>query len=322
MKIFIDDGSTAIKLAWKTADGMQTLLSPNSFKPEWSTPFGNQAPANYLLDGERYSFDPVSPEAIRTTHTRYQYSDVNVVAIHHALLKIGLPAQEIDVEVTLPLGEYLDEHNQPNLDNIRRKQRNVMRTVALNGAQTFTVRNVRVMPESIPAGFDIVKDLDELDSLLIVDLGGTTLDVAQVRGRFTGITQTFCDPGIGVSLMTEAVKAALAAANTRASSLFADDLILHRRDVPYLRTRVNDASQFDAVLNALQEKEALLCRRVQRAVAQFSGFTHALVIGGGAEIVADAVRDAAAVPDSRFFKTPASQFDLVTGLYQMGTDDE
>lgn len=319
MKIFIDDGSTAIKMAWQENGEQRTLRSPNSFKPEWSTPFGDQLPANYLLDGERYSFDPVSPDAIRTTHTRYQYSDVNVVAIHHALLKTGLSPQPVDVEVTLPLGEYLDEHNQPDRDNIQRKQRNVLRPVTLNGAETFTIRNVRVMPESIPAGFDIVKDLDELDSLLIVDLGGTTLDVAQVRGQFTGITKTFCDPGIGVSLMTEAVKSALAAANTRASSYFADDLILHRHDVPYLRTRVNDADKFHLVLTALQEKEAILNRRVQLAIERFSGYTHVAVVGGGANIVEAAVRKVTAVPDARFFESLTPQFDLVNGLYQMGT---
>ncbi|MBC3250958.1 plasmid segregation protein ParM [Serratia fonticola] len=321
MKIFIDDGSTAIKMAWQENGEQRTLRSPNSFKPEWSTPFGDQLPDNYLLDGERYSFDPVSPDAIRTTHTRYQYSDVNVIAIHHALLKTSLPPQPVDVEVTLPLGEYLDEHNQPNRDNIQRKQRNILRPVILNGGETFTIRNVRVMPESIPAGFDIVKDLDELDSLLIVDLGGTTLDVAQVRGKFTGITKTFCDPGIGVSLMTEAVKSALAAANTRASSYFADDLIQHRHDVPYLRTRVNDAGQFNQVLDALQEKEAMLCRRVQQAIERFSGYTHVMVIGGGAEIVGDAVQAATAMPTARFFRTTNPQFDLVNGLYQMGTPE-
>ncbi|WP_337049249.1 plasmid segregation protein ParM [Serratia fonticola] len=321
MKIFIDDGSTAIKMAWQENGEQRTLYSPNSFKPEWSTPFGDKPPANYLLDGERYSFDPVSPDAIRTTHTRYQYSDVNVVAIHHALLQTGLLPQPVDVEVTLPLGEYLDEHNQPNHDNIQRKQRNIMRPVTLNSGETFTIRNVRVMPESIPAGFDIVKDLDELDSLLIVDLGGTTLDVAQVRGQFTGITKTFCDPGIGVSLMTEAVKSALAAANTRASSYFADDLILHRHDVPYLRTRVNDAAQFDQVLNALQEKEAMLSRRVQLAIERFSGYTHVAVVGGGANIIEAAVRKVTAVPNERFFESLAPQFELVNGLYQMGTPE-
>lgn len=321
MKIFIDDGSTAIKMAWQQNSTMQTLVSQNSFKPEWSTPFGNQTPANYLIDGERYSFDPVSPEAIRTTNTRYQYSDLNVVAIHHALLQTGIAPQPVDVEVTLPLGEYLDEHNQPNLQNIERKKRNVMRPVTLNNGETFTIRSVRVLPESIPAGFDVVKDLDELDSLLIVDLGGTTLDVSQVRGKFTGITKTFCDPDIGVSLITEALKTALDAANTRASSLFANDLIHHRDDPAYLRSRVNDTAQAAAVLATLREKEQQLCRRVQRTIEQFSGYSHVMVIGGGADIIINAVCEATAMPQERVFRTANPQLDLVTGLYQMGTPE-
>ncbi|EFZ1565904.1 hypothetical protein DM222_20350, partial [Escherichia coli] len=36
MKIFIDDGSTNIKLAWLEDGDVKTLISPNSFKPEWS----------------------------------------------------------------------------------------------------------------------------------------------------------------------------------------------------------------------------------------------------------------------------------------------
>ncbi|WP_193162942.1 plasmid segregation protein ParM [Enterobacter ludwigii] len=321
MKIFIDDGSTAIKMAWQQNGTMQTLVSQNSFKPEWSTPFGNQTPANYLIDGERYSFDPVSPEAIRTTNTHYQYSDLNVVAVHHALLQTGIAPQPVDVEVTLPLGEYLDEHNQPNLQNIERKKRNVMRPVTLNNGETFTIRSVRVLPESIPAGFDVVKDLDELNSLLIVDLGGTTLDVSQVRGKFTGITKTFCDPDIGVSLITEALKTALDAANTRASSLFANDLIHHRDDPAYLRSRVNDTAQVATILTTLREKELQLCRRVQRTIEQFAGYSHVMVIGGGADIIIDAVCEATAMPQERVFRTTNPQLDLVTGLYQMGTPE-
>lgn len=34
------------------------------------------------------------------------------------------------------------------------------------------------MPESIPAGYEVLQELDELDSLLIIDLGGTTLDIS------------------------------------------------------------------------------------------------------------------------------------------------
>ncbi|MFP1464082.1 plasmid segregation protein ParM domain-containing protein [Escherichia coli] len=31
------------------------------------------------MDGEKFSFDPLSADAVVTTETRYQYSDVNVV---------------------------------------------------------------------------------------------------------------------------------------------------------------------------------------------------------------------------------------------------
>ncbi|EHL8744793.1 plasmid segregation protein ParM domain-containing protein, partial [Escherichia coli] len=87
MKICIDDGSTNIKLAWTENSERRNAISPNSFKSEWSAPFGGSQPANYMLDGVRYGFDPVSDRFVQTTDTQYQYSDVNVIAIHHALVK-------------------------------------------------------------------------------------------------------------------------------------------------------------------------------------------------------------------------------------------
>ncbi|EFF9267235.1 plasmid segregation protein ParM domain-containing protein, partial [Escherichia coli] len=115
MKIFIDDGSTNIKLAWLEDGDVKTLISPNSFKPEWSfSLLDDAAPANYEIDGEKFSFDPLSADAVVTTETRYQYSDVNVVAIQHALQQTGLKAQPVDVIVTLPISEYLDANNQKN----------------------------------------------------------------------------------------------------------------------------------------------------------------------------------------------------------------
>ncbi|HBA7895023.1 TPA: hypothetical protein J1Z77_005189, partial [Escherichia coli] len=76
MKICIDDGSTNIKLAWTENGEHRNAISPNSFKSEWSAPFGGTQPANYMLDGVRYGFDPVSDRFVQTTDTQYQYSDV------------------------------------------------------------------------------------------------------------------------------------------------------------------------------------------------------------------------------------------------------
>lgn len=67
-----------------------------------------------------------------------------------------------------------------------------------------------------------------LDSLLIVDLGGTTLDISQVMGKMRGISRIYGDSTLGVSLMTGAVRDALSLARTKGSSYLADDIIIHK----------------------------------------------------------------------------------------------
>lgn len=318
MKIFVDDGSTNIKVMWQEGDEKFRFLSPNSFKREWVVPFGDRPVFNYTMNGEHYSFDPISPDAVKTTNVAYQYSDVNVVAVHHALLQTGLAAQEVDIVVSLPLAEYFDINNQPNKVNIQRKKDNLLRPITLNGHDVFTIRSVEVMPESIPAGFDIASMLNPLDSLLIVDLGGTTLDISQVRGQMSGISRIFGDSRLGVSLMTEAVKSALNVARTQGSSYLADDIIIHRNDDLYLKSRVNDADKVALVKDALWESEAKLTNRVLEAVSSFEGYSHVMVIGGGAEIIAEAIKRHCGVREERFFKTTDSQFDLVTGMFSIG----
>lgn len=318
MKIFMDDGSTNIKVKWEESGQAHQLLSPNSFKRQWSVAFGSQPAFNYLMNGEQYSFDPISPEAVTTTNVAYQYSDVNVIAVHHALLLTGLAPQDVDIVVTLPLAEFYDANNQRNDANIERKKKSLQREVTLNGGETFTIRSVEVMPESIPAGFDVLKSMDPLESLLIVDLGGTTLDISLVMGKMSGISRIYGDSTIGVSLMTTAVKDALRAARTQGSSYLADDIIMHRHDEAYLKSRINDASHIDLIRNVLAETENRLVQRVLSAISSFEGYTHVMVIGGGAEIIADRVRAHCGIRPERFYKTSASQFDLVNGMFAIG----
>ncbi|MEW0833957.1 recombinase, partial [Escherichia coli] len=51
---------------------------------------------------------------------------------------------------------------------------------------------------------------------------------------------------------------------------------------------------------------------------EFSGYTHVMVIGGGAELICDAVKKHTQIRDERFFKTNNSQYDLVNGMYLIG----
>ncbi|HFD2936418.1 TPA: plasmid segregation protein ParM domain-containing protein [Klebsiella quasipneumoniae subsp. similipneumoniae] len=318
MKIFVDDGSTNIKIAYLDNDKIKTVISPNSFKRGWSVPFGEQKVYNYTLDGENYTFDPISPEALTTTNVAYQYGDINVIAIHHALLKTGIKPQEVELVVTLPLAEYYDSQNQIIEENIKKKKKNVMRSVSIKGTETFNVKKVTVLPESIPAGFQLVQNLDPTQSLLIVDLGGTTLDISQVLGKMSGISKIHGDPKVGVSIMTDAVKEALSIAKTQGSSYLADDVIINRNDKEYLKNRINDEKHVDTVINALKESESKLIKRVLDAIDSFEGYTHVMVIGGGANIIADAVQKHTTVKQDRFYVAEQPQFALVNGIYQIG----
>ncbi len=298
MKIFIDDGSTNIKLAWLEDGDVKTLISPNSFKPEWSfSLLDDAAPANYEIDGEKFSFDPLSADAVVTTETRYQYSDVNVVAIQHALQQTGLKAQPVDVIVTLPISEYLDANNQKNKQNIERKKKNVMREVRVQGSDAFVIRSVSVLPESIPAGFSVL---------------------AGLGSKMTGITKTWCDPNIGVSLITSGVKEQMAVhANTRVSSFQADNIIVHRNEPDYLSRRIYNAEQRESIINVINERQKLLIKRVNDVISRFTDYTHVMCVGGGAEIVAEAVKNLTKVPDERFYLSSSPQFDLVMGMIKM-----
>ncbi|EEI8590969.1 recombinase, partial [Salmonella enterica subsp. enterica serovar 4,[5],12:i:-] len=55
MRIFIDDGSTNIKMLWEHDGETRTHISPNSFKRGWSATFGAGKPFNYVIDDEKYS---------------------------------------------------------------------------------------------------------------------------------------------------------------------------------------------------------------------------------------------------------------------------
>lgn len=53
----------------------------------------------------------------------WQYSPLNSIAVHHALLTSGLEPQDVEiVVVTLPLTEFYDEDAQYRLDNERKKE--------------------------------------------------------------------------------------------------------------------------------------------------------------------------------------------------------
>lgn len=202
MKIFCDDGSTNVKLAWFEGKALKSAVSVNSFRHNWKVEgIGSSRTYNYLLEGRKYTYDPVSEAAINTTHIEYQYSDTNVLAVHHALLNSGIEPQEIELTVTLPISEFYTADCQKNTLNIERKISNLMREVTLNKGATFTIKSVEVMPESLPAVFTrlVADNVGQYEKSLVIDLGGTTLDVGVIVGQFEDVSAVHGNPELSIS---------------------------------------------------------------------------------------------------------------------------
>ncbi len=318
MKFYIDDGSTSVKMKWE--EGYENRLAiPTSFKRGWKADFGNSAIVNYEIDGEKYSFDRHDSSALNTNIIEWQYSASNTLAVHHALLNTGITPQTIDIVVTLPLSEYYDINKQQNKENIERKKASLMRSVS-NSKETemFRFHEITVKPESIPAGFSVLSEMDVNQSLLIVDIGGTTLDISQISGEMNDVINIYGDPNTGVSLITQEVKNALAEAETHASNHIADLFIVNRNNHDFFDRNINDPTKIDKIKEVIDNANYRLTERVIDAIRRFRGYSHVMVIGGGSELISQSIKNFCNVRDERFFVSPYPQFDLVNGLFTMG----
>jgi plasmid segregation protein ParM len=294
-KIGCDDGSTNVKLAWYEGDQVCVSVSPNSFKAGWKVAgIGSRETFNYEIDGLKYSFDDVSHQAINTTNIEYQYGDTNLLAVHHALLNSGLPPQSVSLIVTLPISEFYTDDCQRNEVNIQRKIDNLLRTVTLNKREIFTISEVNVMPESLPAVISLLEKarVGSLETSLVVDLGGTTLDAGVLVGQFEDVSAIHGNSSIGVSMVTQATLIALRMANSDTSAFVADQLIQRRTDRAFVATVVNDESKVDYVLEMINSAIDRLGERVVNELSQHRHVNRVWLVGGGAPLIESAVRRA------------------------------
>lgn len=321
MKVYIDDGSTNVKLAWFEGGQLVTHLSPNSFRTGWSVDaFENQKTFNYEIEGRKFTFAPTDRRGLTTTNLQYQYDTVNTLAIHHALMTAGLPAGNYDIVVTLPISEYYSADSQKNKVKIERKIKNVGRQVFVNGEQKFLIKNIQVLPESVPA---VMRRLQadgvmDMETSLVIDLGGTTLDCGVIAGKYNGIEAVHGNADIGVSLVTEKVKSALSVASSDTSDLVANMVIQNRHDMEFLRRVVNDKTHLEDVTHAIDEAINNLSLLVVSDIERYSNVNRVYLVGGGASLIFPAVQQAYSHLGDKVVLLPEPQMALVSEMAYMG----
>ncbi|WP_298773886.1 plasmid segregation protein ParM domain-containing protein [uncultured Shewanella sp.] len=298
LKFAIDDGSTNVKISWIDKGQVCSITSPNSFRKDWKSAalLSDKKIFNYQIGSTKYTYDATSDKALSTTHVAFQYDDLNLLSVHHALLQTGIAPCEVKILVTLPITEFYNADDcQKNEDNIARKKANLMRDINLNKGEVFKIIDVEVLPESLPAVLTTLVDsgVNEFTKSLVIDVGGTTLDMGVIVGEFDDISSVYGNAEIGVSMVTDATRKALAAADSDASYLVANELIKRRHDRDFASEVINDLSKLDWVLECIANKINELGDAVAYEAKTFMRNPNRIyLVGGGATLIEQAVREA------------------------------
>ncbi|MCH1929349.1 plasmid segregation protein ParM [Shewanella sp. A25] len=329
LTISIDDGSTNTKVAWFEGGQMRSITVPVSFRKGWKSAalLGEKPVANYLIDDVKYTYDLTSDRSLHTTHLDYQYSDLNLLSIHHALLQTGLAPQPVKIICTLPITAFYDKDDcQKNERNIQKKRNNLMRPVSLNKGDTFEIADVEVMPESIPAVLSTLMEsnANEFSRTLVLDIGGTTLDAAVIVGKFEEVAAIYGNSEIGVSWVTDTAKVALQMAESESSYAVANELIKRRHDDEFVNQVINDLSQKQMVMQKIENRIHELGSAVAEEAKKFiKNPNRVYVVGGGASLIYPAIKEAYSTLGDRveIMQDAQSILSRENMLYAL-TDDE
>lgn len=184
MNVVIDDGSSYIKIVCddrlekissRVVEGLIPVISGIGYSSD-----------SYEVDGIRYSVSNLSSNTILTNNKEYQTSNHNLVLIHHALRKLCENESEVNVAVTIPIRDYFKIDGTVNEDKIKEKANHIKsshkRIKYLSGQETIKIKNCYVFPEGIPAFIHAQSELNlSGNKFLVVDIGGTTTDVAALN---------------------------------------------------------------------------------------------------------------------------------------------
>ncbi len=330
LTVSIDDGSTNTKVSWLQDGELKSITVPVSFRKGWKSAalLSGKTVANYMIDEVKYTYDVTSDRSLHTTHIDYQYSDLNLLSVHHALLQTGLEPQPVKIVCTLPITAYYDKEDcQKNENNINKKKNNLMRPVELNKGQTFEVVDVEVMPESIPAVLSTLMEsnANEFSRTLVLDIGGTTLDAAVIVGKFEEVAAIYGNSEIGVSWVTDTTKVALQSADSESSYVVANELIKRRHDDEFVREVINDLSQKDNVISRIENRIEELGRAVAEEAKKFiKNPNRVYIVGGGAPLIYPAIQEAYSTLGDRVMVMANSQSILAREnmLYSLTDEDE
>lgn len=270
-----------MKLAWLENGNIKTHISPNAFREGWKSEAFNQV-LNFDIDGKKYAFDKGHNAILSTTNIAFQYSYLDLLAIHKALLTSTLSPQEIEITVTLPINEFFHQDGQKNMANIERKRDNVLRKVKVNNNQSFEIKSVFVMSESVPAVAEELKkdDVSPLEKSIIVDLGGTTMDCGIITGGELDVSEVYGNPSIGTRSVAIAIIKAMGIADSDINEYEANAILSSEDERKEISAIINNRSMIDHVMTEINNAIENYAKSVISQIEQLQKVNRIYLAGG------------------------------------------
>lgn len=192
-----DNGYADHKLAWLDEGGNIMVLKVPALIETGSSYGSTQGSrhAVYISDDVEYTCSSMAERPLNLRTGDYPVSVHNRVLLTHALTRAGLLNMPLDLAVTLPFRDYFKENGTINTALKEATAANFKKNdVAVGDSDSRTeIRDVAVYAEALSAFFDWAMDdkgvltqgYEELcdieGEMLIVDIGGSTTDLASIR---------------------------------------------------------------------------------------------------------------------------------------------
>ena len=184
--VIVDEGSSQIKAMWIDTNGtiQKKMIKSRGQYGAMETHDGGVSDHVYEVDGRDITVGDTVTDPVITTSDHYQTSDINRALVHEVLRLAGFGGKNVDLIVTLPVETfYRKDKRDAKLAHIRQP------VTHANDQPLANITRVRVAPEAVPVldaiclndDGDINTDYQNIEKVMIVDIGGTTTDLSIVN---------------------------------------------------------------------------------------------------------------------------------------------
>lgn len=307
INISIDDGSAFLKATYPHKGKIKCLtLTPTRVKRGLfpSMEFDGKPVFSYEVDGKPYTVTKDSTDVIPTNNDFYQYEEVSLVMVHHALKLIQAEIGAITTAtlvVTLPPRDFYLEPGIPNQANIDKKVNNLKRSITyLDGTKTIKIKEVFVLAEGIPAYLHAQSELQLPPArTLVADVGGTTLDIVIINADY--MIEFATSLNLGAIKMMKELGTKVSAKLGYGAGQWTDDLLLN-----IILTKQHYNTDLSDVVNLVLEEFKQAVTDQLRNHGDPRNFAGGWIITGGTSQLL-------AFDDENIYQTQEPQFDNAKG---------